>query len=215
MPYSTVSIPSSFPTTSRPVYLYPTATMSKKEILSAVPAILRAMDTIVSHYHPDDRILIHSVSYDLGRTIHDHLARRTDRPVTTYSDSNSKHGGIQQYLSRRGSILIAPSLDRGVDFPYDQCRAIIIPKVPFPNLADKQVSARLHSPGGQIWYNVKTIRTLIQMTGRGMRSEDDHCASYILDKQFIDIIWRKCQYLIPEWWKASLVLDCGVLRHDK
>jgi Rad3-related DNA helicase len=42
------------------------------------------------------------------------------------------------------------------------------------------------------------------MTGRGMRSADDHCTTYILDTQFIDGIWKRSKSLLPEWWKAGL-----------
>jgi len=43
------------------------------------------------------------------------------------------------------------------------------------------------------------------MTGRGMRSESDYCASYILDTQFINSIYRKYRHLLPSWWKEALI----------
>lgn len=49
------------------------------------------------------------------------------------------------------------------------------------------------------------------MTGRGMRSIDDSCDSYILDRQFISNIWKKNQSLLPNWWKEAVVMNCGRL----
>ena len=50
---------------------------------------------------------------------------------------------------------------------------------------------------------METVRSLVQMTGRGMRHEDDWCISYILDRQFTSNVWKK-RHLIPDWWQTSL-----------
>jgi Rad3-related DNA helicase len=94
-------------------------------------------------------------------------------------------------------------LDRGVDLPDEQCRVVIIAKVPYPYLGDRQVNARLHSKGGQVWYNVQTVRSIVQMTGRGVRHEDDWCVSYIIDSQFNNL-WSRGRGLFPLWWKEAM-----------
>jgi Rad3-related DNA helicase len=98
-------------------------------------------------------------------------------------------------------VLLAPSLERGVDLPKDQCGVIIIAKVPYPSIGDKQVNTRLYStPNGQLWFQVQTVRAIVQSTGRGMRSADDFCISYILDKQFAKIP----KELLPGYWKEAI-----------
>jgi Rad3-related DNA helicase len=101
-------------------------------------------------------------------------------------------------------VLVAPSMDRGVDLADDLCRVVVIAKVPFPYLGDRQVSARLHSPGGQTWYNVQTIRSIVQMTGRATRHSSDRSTSYILDSQFERQVWWKGRQLFPGWWTDAL-----------
>lgn len=93
-------------------------------------------------------------------------------------------------------------------YAVHNCRVIVVAKVPFPNRADKQVSARLYGTGraGRIWYLVETIRTVCQMTGRGMRSEDDWCRTYILDKAFIKL-FNENKRLFPKWWADAIVWD--------
>lgn len=81
---------------------------------------------------------------------------------------------------------------------------MIVAKVPFPYLGDSQVKGRMNLPGGQGWYTVQTIRSLVQMLGRAVRSADDHAVGYILDKQFVSNIWKKSKELLPGWWKESL-----------
>jgi Rad3-related DNA helicase len=185
--------------------------MSRKEQEVAYPQIAQAVGKILS-LHPESKILVHTVSYALNKYLGDYL-RSTGEflRVVSYNTSGDKQKAIDTYLYTPGSVLLAPSLDRGIDLPDDDCRVIIVCKIPFPSLGDKQISTRLHSKGGQSWYSVRTIRSLVQMTGRGMRHQDDMCESYILDSNFIELVWRKNKHLLPDWWKSALVWDKGVL----
>ena len=108
--------------------------------------------------------------------------------------------------------MFAPSLDRGFDFKGDEARVVIVAKVPYPFLGDQQVSARLHTRGGQQWYVVNTVRSLIQMTGRGVRSETDWCVTYILDSTFLQKLWKNDKRLLPKWWREAV--DTRTTRRD-
>lgn len=122
---------------------------------------------------------------------------------STYSGSDGKADALAGFRDGEGHLLIAPSMDRGVDLPDDQCRVIVIAKVPYPYLGDRQVSARLYSKGGQVWYNVQTVRSIVQMTGRGVRHSEDWCVGYILDSQFREL-WGRARGLFPKWWVDGL-----------
>lgn len=206
-----ISVPSTFDPARRPIYVHPVAEMTRKNEDNARPLICQAVQKIVNK-HPDSKILIHTVSYKLNKFIEDQL-RQGDAlfRIVTYNAAVEKQRAIDRYLATERAVFLAPSLDRGIDLPGDDCRVIIVCKVPFPSLGDKQVSARMHSKGGQSWYAVKTIRSLVQMTGRGMRSADDFCESYILDKMFLESIWRRHKNLLPKWWAQALVWDRGTL----
>lgn len=130
----------------------------------------------------------------------------SSRPVFTYTNSADKDSALAAFLSSPGAILVAPSMDRGIDLPGDACRAQIICKVPFLNLKDKQVSTRLYGGGraGKTWYAVNAIRTIVQMTGRAVRSENDWAVCYVLDSQFVSNLWGMNRRLFPEWWTAGL-----------
>lgn len=206
-----VSVPSTFDPSRRPIYVHPIAEMTRKNEDHARPLIAAAIAKVVAK-HPDDKILIHTVSYANNRFIEDTL-RQGDSlfRLVTYNAANEKQRAIDRYLNQPGAVFLAPSLDRGIDLPGDDCRVIVVCKVPFPSLGDKQISARMHSKGGQQWYAVKTIRSLVQMTGRGMRSADDFCESYILDKMFLESIWRRNRGLLPKWWSDALLWNRGTL----
>lgn len=209
--YGSITVPSSFPIDRRPIYIHPIASLTRKNEENALPLISQAVARVVAK-HPDDRILVHTVSYKLTTAIQKYLDNEGHAlRVVSYHSAAEKQRAIDTYLCQSTSVLLAPSLDRGIDLPEDDCRVIIVCKVPFPNLGDKQISARIHSRGGNTWYAVRTIRSLVQMTGRGMRSESDYCESYILDKSFLDQIWRRNRHLIPQWWADALVWNRGIL----
>jgi ATP-dependent DNA helicase DinG len=209
--YGAITVPSTFDPARRPIYVHPIASLTRKNESDALPLISQAV-VKVAVKHPNDKILVHTVSYKLTASILKALDQEGQSLRTiSYTSASEKQRAIDRYLYQPSAILLAPSLDRGIDLPDDDCRCIVVCKVPFPNLADKQISARLHTRGGQAWYSVRTVRSLIQMTGRGMRHDQDYCESYILDKSFIDQIWRRHRNLLPKWWTDALVWNRGIL----
>lgn len=199
--FRTVTMASSFPVENRPIVVQAVANMSRKTQLADRHMILTAFAQIYAK-HPGENILIHTVSYQLAGWLADEIRDAVTTPVWTYSSSGEKLSVVAQFKAN-GGILIAPSLDRGVDLPDDLCSVIVVAKVPFPNLGDRQVSARMHSAGGQTWYNVQAVRSMVQMTGRGVRHKGDKATTYILDSQF-DRIWNSARSLFPEWWTDAL-----------
>lgn len=205
--YRLVTCPSTFPTKNRRVVVRPTVNMARLEnyddrLKTLTDAILREVDG------ERGRIVIHTVSYSLARDIHRVLERELEtRQVYTYTMATARAGAISDYKREAGSILVAPSADRGIDLPDDLCRLCIIAKVPFPNLGDRMVSMRLHMRGGQVWYTATTIRTIVQMAGRGVRHKDDWCRTVILDSQFNANVWSRGKHLFPRWFKEAMVWE--------
>ena len=110
---------------------------------------------------------------------------------------------IAQFIQGKYRILLSPSIQRGIDLPDELCELIIVAKVPFPNLGDKQIAARTYALGGDLFYRIETIRSIVQMTGRGFRHKDDKCTSYILDSNFGQL-YNRSTHLFPPWWKEAL-----------
>lgn len=202
MKVETVTVPMTFPVENRRVHAIPVATMTAKEKETAWPKMAEAVLRI-QELHPDDKILVHTVSYDLAR----YLALNAwggGRQVYTYAASQFRDAQVEAFKKEtRPAIMFAPSLDRGFDFKGDEARVVVVAKVPFPYLGDQQVSARLRTRGGQQWYSVATIRTLVQMTGRGVRSADDWAVTYVLDGSFYKVL-KDNRGLLPKWWREAL-----------
>lgn len=203
--FGVVRVPRTFDPSRGPIYVCPVADNSMKERANSWPRMIKACEKILTD-NPNHRVMIHAVSYEQSEKIFKHLKHTfPGRWVVSHSrDSFSKKKALETYEKNPGAVLISPSMARGADFKGDLCRVQIIIKVPFPYLGDKQISARLHGThDGQLWYSVQTIREIVQMTGRVIRSEDDWGSTWILDSQFMSV-WSKNSMLFPEWWRNCL-----------
>lgn len=206
--WTVVSMDSTFPPIQRPIFPVDVASVNHKTKDETYPKIARAMERILDN-HLEERVLIHTVSYDLGRVMFEWLNEtKHNRRLVTYRSADNRQGALTRYLSDPRAVLLAPSFDRGVDLSGDDCRVIIVPKVPFGYLGDKQISSRFYGTGrsGKQWYKVQAIRTLCQMTGRGMRSSTDYCTTYILDSEF-SRLYGETRRLFPSWWSEAIVWD--------
>lgn len=206
--WTVVEVPSSFPVLQRPIIPRMVANVINKEMQEATPLLIAEIEKILDE-HPGERVLIHSVSYQLTKDLYYEL-RRTNhgQRLQTYFNAQDRQDALDRYLAMSNGVLIAPSFDRGVDLPADDCRVIVVAKIPYLSMGDKQVSARLYGQGktGRMWYAIQAIRTLCQMTGRGMRSAEDSCRTYILDRQF-SRLYNENRRLFPKWWAEAIVWD--------
>lgn len=207
--YAFITVDCAFPKERRPMFATPCANVTSKEKDKAYPALVKRIREIVTQ-HPQ-RTLVHTVSYDLARYLCEELRPTLGDRVITYSGSAERDWALEQLRGHPQGVLFAPSMERGINLKGDDCRNVIVAKVPWPNMGDKRVKRRKYQPNpraGQLWYSIQTLRAIIQMTGRGMRSAGDWCRTWILDEQFLRL-WRDCRHLLPKWWAEA------VLTHDR
>jgi len=199
-----ISLPSTFPLENRRVIFRPAATMNHDKSQQNVGMMVRAIDDVLAA-HYSEQVLIHAHSYWLTQQIIERS--RYAKHMVSYAEADERDQALADFKAGKARILVAPSMERGVDLPGDLCRVIIFAKVPFPNLGDPQVKTRLYSSRkGQLWYAVQTARAIVQGTGRGMRAADDKCVSYILDASF-ERWYEQWRRLLPEWWREALIVE--------
>eukprot|EP00697_Spironema_sp_BW2_P011001 gnl/Spiro4/26564_TR13229_c0_g2_i1.p1 gnl/Spiro4/26564_TR13229_c0_g2~~gnl/Spiro4/26564_TR13229_c0_g2_i1.p1 ORF type:complete len:533 (+),score=-104.66 gnl/Spiro4/26564_TR13229_c0_g2_i1:2377-3975(+) len=203
--FKRVRVESQFHAKNRQVVVRPVANMSRKTFnANELESLNSGIQSILSR-HEGERVLIHSVSYMLRNSVLAGL--RDGRPVFTYESASGRARAIREFKSKPGAVLLAPGLERGVDLPDDLCRAQVILKVPYLSLGDKQVTERLYNtPDGKVWYNQHVASTIIQMVGRGVRSKEDYCVCYVLDKGFVE--WYKgWGHLLPKWFRLAIRIE--------
>ena len=200
--YDYKQMASPFPKENRPVYYEPCANVVNKQMDVALPILAKALQGIMDK-HPDEKILVHTVSYK----IRDYLLKRIPSTRFITHASTDRASKLETFKkSDKPLVLVSPSMDRGVDLPEEECRVVVICKMPYPDLGDTQISRRIHSSkDGDNWYAHKTVSSVVQMAGRGVRSEEDYAVTYILDKQF-DRLYREHGNLFPKWFKQAVIM---------
>lgn len=195
-------VKSMFPVSSRPIHLKIVGNMSRRSINRTAPKTIPVLEKIIKH-HRYDKGLIHTHNYKCQHYI---MKKINDNRLIDHNSMNREFILRQFEESEEPRVLVSPSMSEGVDLPYEKCHFQVIYKIPFPYLGDRQVNQRkMQDPK---WYAYKTVMTLIQAYGRGMRAEDDYCETYIIDGN-IRMLFGNRLYkpLIPEFFKEAVQRD--------
>ena len=163
-----IKVDSPFTKEKRPIILNLAGKMSANRIKNTAPKTIPILQEILKK-HEGDKGLIHTHSYKCQQYILNNLYNSR---LVSHTSQNREQ--ILDFFEKDENplVLVSPSMSEGVDLPYDKCRFQIIYKMPFPYLGDKQVNMRMKRD--KKWYAYKTVMTLMQAYGRGMRAEDDH-----------------------------------------
>jgi len=194
-----IELNSAFSAENRPVYLDPVADMSYRTFKDELPALLAEIQRLVDK-HPNKKGIIHTVSYRLNKAV-----MELNNPRFITHDRYNKDEILRKFMESKNKVFVSPSSTRGVNLPDDLCRFIIIAKAPFQSLGDKLVSSRVHGTGGfgKFWYRAMCAQDIMQASGRGVRHKDDHCVTYVIDKQAEKIIVNN-QGLFPRYWMEAV-----------
>jgi Rad3-related DNA helicase len=196
-----VSVGSSFPPERRPVFAANAGNLGHRDYRNNSSSMLDAVRGIMDG-HPGVRGGIHCTSYKLSEEIRHNID--SDRFVSHASRDRGQV--IDDFLAGKSApdaVLLAVSVTQGYDFKHDLCRFQILVKVPYPYPSNRVVARKEIDPE---YYDWRTALALVQTVGRGNRSEDDFCETYVLDSRFADFIRRK-RKMLPSWFLDSVVKE--------
>ena len=194
--YTRIEAGSSVPIERRQIYIQPTESvlsypMPHKEVAARLDEILTNLP-----YRP---ALIH-VTYGDMQAIADNMKT----PVLVH-DKETKKDVLNDWLVN-GGVLMGAGMAEGLDLKDDLCRLNIITKCAFPNLGDDYVNKKLALPGGKRWYALQAMKTLIQATGRAVRSDNDFAVTIVLDGR-VGKLYNQVRDDVPESFREALVWD--------
>ena len=173
-----ISIPSPFPIPNRPIITASIGRMSAKEIDKTLPKMAQAVREILNE-HKGDKGIIHCHTFKIANYIKKHV--RSKRLLV--HDHSNRDEVLQRHInSSEPTVLLSPSMTEGVDLDGDKSRFQILCKIPYPYLGDRLVRKRMNK--WKWWYPLQTAKTIVQATGRSIRSKDDHAVTYILDSDW-------------------------------
>ena len=189
-------IPSTFDFSKSPIEFYPEHKMTYNEREKSFKDIEPMVFKICMEEFKDCKGIIQTGNYTFARNLFFDAPKELYDRLLIYNGSKEKSSVINKHRRSKNTILIGPTLMEGVDLPDDDCRFIIIMKMPYPSLADKLVSAKIKL--FPTWYNSKTSNMIIQGIGRGVRNAKDWCKTYILDGCFYNLYTSTKDQYAPE-----------------
>ncbi len=195
-----MTAPSTFPIDRRPIHIWPVANVTNKTLDTAVPQLVKGIKEIFKLHH-NEHGLIQGVSYSLCKRVSEAL----NDPRVQIHTSQDRQAVIDEFTASKGnSVIISPSMERGVSLDGTKCEFIIWIKAPYLSLVDRIVSQRLYSGNiGKLWYRSAMMLSVVQGCGRGMRSRNDHCSSYLIDWQ-INKVYMENPSLWPGWFRDAI-----------
>lgn len=202
-----LSLSSEFDKANRPVYYMPKARMNAKwkqdENARGRADILDTI-TKLCYVHKDESGIIHTGNFEISKWLVDHL--NVNHKVYHHNpDSGDDRNSVITAFQGdpKPSILISPSSTEGLDLKDDLGRFAIFVKVAYPYLGDQWVKRRAEISSE--WYQRQAVISMVQGSGRIVRSADDWGNVYILDQTFAHLR-KNAQYLFPSWWKESITI---------
>lgn len=182
----------------RPVYLIGNIRVKKSMSRGEELTWMNKIDTIIAG-RLDRKIIIHAVSYDRAKFIHEHS--RYGKHMIVHSRLTTQDQVERFRRMSAPAILVSPSVREGWDFPYSDCEVQIIVKIPFVDMRPAIIQAR-HKQDKH-YTDYLAIMALVQSAGRGMRAEDDLCETFICDAN-IGWLMARNREVFPKWFRAAI-----------
>ena len=193
-----IEMPSAFPAYRTPIQHVKTIRVDYRATDVDMRAWVNRIDQIIDR-RLDRKGLILPVSYDRGDFIYRN-SRHRDKIII--HGPREVTAAVEKWRrSPAPSVLISPSVNRGYDFPGDECRYIVIGKIPFMDGRDPVAKARNESDPEYAGY--QTMQTLVQEAGRGTRSPEDWAEILIIDNH-ISWFLNKNSKFAPTFFKERL-----------
>ena len=196
---------SSYPPANTPIRHVKTARVDRNSTESDMRMWVSRIDQIIDR-RLDRKGLVMPVSYQRGNYLAAN-SRHRDK-IITHSQGEVQRAVERWRKSPAPSVLVSPSITRGWDFPGDDCRYIVIGKIPFTDTRSPVVKARNTTDKDYAGY--EAMQTLVQMAGRGTRSPDDWCEIFITDDNW-GWFWNRNSAHAPQFFRDRLLRRADVV----
>jgi Rad3-related DNA helicase len=181
--YKYVEVDSTFDSKKAPIHISSTNKLNRSNMQKVLPS-MAAQISQICEVHKNEKGIIHTHTLQITQFLQKTL--KSDRFL--FRDVESKNENILSKHTRspEPTVIVSPSMTFGVDLRDDLARFQIIVKGAFLPLSDVRIK-RLFDED-KVWYTNKMLINLVQACGRGIRSKEDYCVTYILDGTLFDII---------------------------
>lgn len=197
--YKYVEVDSSFDPKNAPIFVNTKVKLSYNNLQQNLPKIKKQIQEICD-FHKNEKGLIHTHT----NTITQYLQKNIHDQRFLYREPGIQNSDIltQHFNTSEPTVLVSPSMSFGVDLKGDLAKFQIIIKAPYLPMKDKRIERLMKVDGS--WYMNKMLCSLIQSCGRGVRSTNDKCVTYILDGAIIEQVLKNRNKL-PKYFLERFV----------
>jgi Rad3-related DNA helicase len=175
--YSVVDVGSLFDFSKSPIVaVHPLISTAARNRETALPEIVQRVDDILDA-HDSHNGVIHCSNKQIATYIM-HNSKHKER-LLTYANAQGKQEIINKLNKDTNYVMVAFSMEEGVDLYDDLCRFQIIAKLSWAYIGDLLVSRKMSVYPA--WYTMSTLNSTLQTFGRGNRHVNDYCINYVLD----------------------------------
>lgn len=203
--YTLHEVESTFPVKRRPFYYIPSVRVDFRMGEGEIRILVNDIDRFIGpRLELGRKGLIHCRSFAHGA----HLMRLSKHrsQMISHGPGEAREAVARYLQSKDPVILVSPSIEEGFDFPGDDARFQVIWKVPFVDTRGALMSARVAQDDR--YRNYLTAKSVVQATGRIVRSEEDWGETAIFDCHWGWFHNSVAKEEFPMWFRRSWV-DMG------
>lgn len=195
-----IEVDSTFDPKNAPIYVATKTKLNYKNLKENLPKIKDIIQKICDT-HKNQKGIIHTHTNEITQYLKDHLG---DDPRFLFRlDGADNEKILKMHIeSTDPTVLVSPSMSYGVDLKEDLARFQVVTKAAYMPLHDERIK-RLFKEDRD-WYVNKMLNNLIQACGRGVRTKNDKCITYILDGTISDAVIRNVKKL-PKYFVRRFV----------
>ena len=195
--YEYIEVPSTFPAENRQIHITSELDLRWKTMAHEIVKIPKVIKRYLNMY-PDEKGIIHTHTNKLVEYIRKNV--RSNRFLFK-DDFVDVFQLLKVHEKKEASVIVASGFSEGLDLKDELSRFQLILKVPYPDLKDKQLRKRMETD--KDYYGYLTGLKLVQSYGRSVRSKEDYCDTYILDRNF-KMFYGMYKKMLPKWFKEAI-----------
>jgi len=218
-----IEVESTFPVARRPVYTDETVgKMTMRERDTTIPKMARRIADIADHHWEQEnfRGFVHCHSYKIAQRLYNNLPQDV-KLRTRVQDGDRREESLDDWLDapvdekgwtedEGGQVFLSVAMDEGISLDDWRARWQVVAKAAYPYLGPeaKRANYRLDELDDWTWYASTATINFQQAVGRGMRSKDDWCYTYVLDESVTQLLERN-SYLFEDWFEAAVDVEAS------
>lgn len=194
-----MTLPSPFPAEHRLIYSWPVVHWPKygQDQATIAPDLAQAVNHILG-LHPNERGLVHSVSYSRTKLLLDYC--KSPR-LFTHAKDEFFDDAVVRLADTERAVLVSPRATEGIDLKGSLSEFQIFIKIPFQLWEDPLVKGRRSANKG--WYDLMAVMAIVQGSGRSVRTNTDIAPTYMIDGRWPS--WfRDHKHLFPQYFRDAM-----------